>query len=72
MRERGAVCKSFNGGDIFAEDRALLMEPELDYRMAEAHIQYSPCPLNPGLFTVAVIKALAAGSTICISLSCII
>lgn len=48
------------------------MEPELDYRMAEAHIQYSPCPLNPGLFTIVVNKALAAASTICISLSCII
>lgn len=54
----------------FAEDRALLMESELDYRIADTHMQQSPCLLHPGLFTVFTINALA--STICISLSFII
>lgn len=37
MRESGAVSKPFNEGEIFAEDRALLMEFELDYRIADTH-----------------------------------
>lgn len=36
------------------------MEHELDWRMADAHIQEGPHPVSPGLFTVVIINELAA------------
>lgn len=36
------------------------MEHELDWRMADAHIQEGPHPVSPGLFTVVIINELRA------------